>query len=460
MDKILCNDIQCEKAVLGVLLSYHAAFEESRDILQGDYFYSEKHRYIYNAIKSTFEAGEQIDIIAVSAYFNKHPQDNVELCYIMECAGSVASSVNFEAHCHRLQDLYDRRQLWLIGQQLVNVGTSECTDIENTKTKAVEAIKSLEDSPQASVHDVGEALKQLCNIVNDNLTGTRKNGIPTGFPYLDAKGGLQPCDLVVVAAEFSQGKTSLAIDFTINAAKNGYPVAFYSTEMMGTQLAARMVAADSGVGSREMMQTKLNSEQLEKFDKSVSNIEHLPIYFDDTSTMSVERIISSIRTLTRKKKVKVACIDYLQVLQTNEKSMNRTEEQFFGYTCRKLKNLAKELNICIVLMSQIARSKDTTEPTLSRVRGSGQITEAADVVLLIYRPEFYGKQYSGEFSNVSTTGTALINIAKGRNIGTGAFICGYDAPTTHFFPLDRTSTVSASTSGVKQKYIIDEDRPF
>lgn len=458
MKKILCNDTQCEKAVLGILLTYRTAFEESRDILQGDYFYNEKYKSIYNAIKATFEAGENIDIITVSAYFLKHPNEDIKPYDIVECTEAVASSVNFETYCHRLHDLYDRRQLWLIGQQLINAGTSECFEIEDIVTKAVEAIKSLEDSPQASIQGIDEAIKQLCDIVDGNLNGTRKSGIPTGFPYLDAKGGLQLCDLVVTAAEFSQGKTSLALDFTISAARNGYPVAFYSTEMMGTQLAARMVATDSGVGSREMMQTKLNSEQLKKFDKSVGNIERLPIYFDDTSTISVERIISSIRAMARKKGVKVACIDYLQVLQTNEKSMSRTEEQFFGYTCRKFKNLAKELNICIVLMSQIARSKETTEPTLSRVRGSGQIAEAADVVLLIYRPEFYGKRYSGEFTNVSTAGTALIKIAKGRNIGTGAFICGYNAPTTHFYPLGSVPTVPAYENQAEAKN--DDDRPF
>ena len=127
----------------------------------------------------------------------------------------------------------------------------------------------------------------------------------------------------------------------------------------------------------------------------------------------------------------------------------------FGLTARKFKNLAKELQICIVLISQIARSKDTTEPTLSRIRGSGQISEAADVVLLIYRPEFYNKSYSGNRCKVSTKDTAQIKLAKGRNIGTGDFICGYNAPVTHFYDLASIPMIDDN-----QEDTIDNDRPF
>ena len=169
----------------------------------------------------------------------------------------------------------------------------------------------------------------------------------------------------------------------------------------------------------------------------------------------LERIIVSIRRLVLKHHVEVAFIDYLQVLQTNESGGKQTEEQFFGTVARKLKNLAKELNICIMLLSQLSRDKSTTEPTLSRLRGSGQIAEAADMVLLIYRPEMYGKGYSGVFHKVRPEGTALIRLAKGRNVGTGEFICGYDAPTTHFFELSRIpSTDDPVTTPV------EHERPF
>ena len=266
---------------------------------------------------------------------------------------------------------------------------------------------------------------------------------------------MQPTDLWIIAAEFSQGKTSLALDFCLSAASAGYGAAFYSTEMMSTQLAARMVAGKSGISSRIIMQQPMEGETLSKYDKAIGKLEGLPIYFDDSSTLSVDRIISSIRSMVRNRGVKVAFVDYLQTLQTNERNMRMTEEQFFGLTARKFKNLAKELQICIVLISQIARSKDTTEPTLSRIRGSGQISEAADVVLLIYRPEFYNKSYSGTRCKVSTKDTAQIKLAKGRNIGTGDFICGYNAPVTHFYDLVSIPMIEDNQGDSK-----DKDRPF
>lgn len=432
----LCNDVNMEKAVISVLLGYPSAFEESVDYLRKEYFTDAKCMKIYNAVKATYEAGNGIDLLTVSAYFMQNPKEGVQPYELAELSNEIKSDIHFEQYCRRLSDLYERRKLWLIGQQLIKAGTSEVENIDELKAKSVEAIQALDDSDQTNIQSIGEAFRDLSEIVNNNLNGTRICGAPTGFEYLDAKGGLQPCDLVVIAAEFSQGKTSLALDFAVNAARNDYPVAFYSTEMQGKQLAARMVAADSGLSSRVIMQNKLTDAEVAIFDKSGGKFIRLPFYFDDRSTLSVERIISSIRTMKRKRGVKVVFIDYLQVLQTNEKSLSRTEEQFFGATCRKLKNLAKELEICIVLLSQISRSKDNTEPTLSRLRGSGQIAEAADVVLLIYRPEFYGKRYSGDFANVDPKGTAQITISKGRNIGTGAFICGFKSPTTHFYPLD------------------------
>lgn len=463
MEQLRVHDIKCEVSVIGVLISYPDAYDESTDILSKDVFYKPENQELYQIIKQLHDNGDKVDLIAVAAYANQHPNKNypIELSYIAECASSVVSSVNFREHCLRLHDLYERRQLWLIGQKLINTGTSEIIDTVTLKQDVISAIQSLDDTPHASIVSVSDALKQLNEIVNSNMSGEQSRGIPTGFSYLDNKGGLQRSDLVVIAAESSQGKTSLALDISISAARNGYPIAFYSTEMTNPQLSARMISAESDgkLCANDIMQKALTQEQLQVYDKNVGRIEPLPIYFDDTSTMSIERIISSIRTLVRKKDICLACIDFLQVLQTNEKNMRQNEEQFYGMVTRKLKNLAKELNIAIVLLSQISRSKDnTTEPTLNRVRGSGQISEAADVVLLIYRPEYYKQKYSGEYSRVDPKGTALIKLAKGRNIGTGSFICGYDANTTHFYELGTIPTINKNST--KREEEEDPNRPF
>lgn len=453
---LILHDNNCEQNVLGVLMTYPEAYHDAADMLSASLFYDPKHRAIYESICGVVAEGNTPDIVAVTEFVMKHPAKGIDIepAQIVECTMSVVSSVTFMQHLTRLADLYRRRQMYLIGHKLIKAGTDEVGDTDTISAQVISDLQALDDAPNLNIVSNREAIRQLDTIVQANANGTRRNGIPTGFQYLDAKGGLQLSDLVIIAGEFSQGKTSLALDFCVSAARNDVPTAFYSTEMQCSQLAARMLSAVSGMSSRTIMQQPMTSEQMKSYDEAIGKVEGLPIYFDDTSTLSVERILSSIRTMNRKKGVKVAFVDYLQVLQTNEKSIQRTEEQFFGLAARKFKNLAKELNICIVLMSQIARSKDTTEPTLSRIRGSGQINEAADVVLLIYRPEFYGKKYSGDHANVSPTGTALIKLAKGRNIGTGDFICGYNSSTTHFYELYTIPRLTA------EEKAIDEDRPF
>ena len=460
--KVLLHDEQCEQQVLGVLLSYRDCYDQFQDYCTEEVFSNPTNRYFFQCISGVISEGKTPDLVSVFEYTQKHPkpgcsdEENSLLAEtIANLANSVVTSATFEQNCMRLADLSRRRKMYVIGHQLIVAGTSEMGDTDDINGKALEELQALDDRPQTTIRSVKEALSSLNEIVNSNISGERIIGYPTGFSYLDDKGGMQPTDLWVIAAEFSQGKTSLALDMCHNAASAGYPTAFYSTEMMSTQLAARMVAGKSGISSRVIMQQPLNGENLTRFDQAIGKLEGLPIYFDDTSTLSVERIISSIRSMVRKRGVKIAFVDYLQTLQTNDRNMKMTEEQFFGLTARKFKNLAKELQICIVLISQIARSKDTTEPTLSRIRGSGQISEAADVVLLVYRPEFYNKKYSGMRSKVSTKGTAQIKLAKGRNIGTGDFICGYNAPVTHFYELDSIPMADGATNTDSE-----EDDPF
>ena len=453
MDKQLLSDIECEKQVIGALMT-EDKYRECAEYLTPECFTQPTYREIYKAIGAITELGERAEPISVFASLQKNTKakTDIDIADLLDIQMAVASTVTLDLHSRRLADLYQRRKMYVIGCRLMQAGTCEVGATDTIREECVKDLQALDETPQTTVKPISAAIRELDTIVQDNLTGDHPRGIPTGFLYIDEKGGLQPTDLWIIAAEFSQGKTSLALDLCFNAASYGYPCAFYSTEMMSTQLAARMLAAKTGISSRTILQNPLNADLMKKYDEAIREVEQLPIFFDDTSTLSVEKISSSIRSLVRKQGVKVAFIDYLQVLQTNEKTLNRTEEQFFGVVARKFKNLAKELQITIVLLSQIARSKDTTEPTLSRIRGSGQITEAADVVLLIYRPETYGKHYTDHRINVSPEGTAQIKLAKGRNVGTGDFICGFDAATTHFYDLDTIPTLEIAK--------IDEDRPF
>lgn len=204
-------------------------------------------------------------------------------------------------------------------------------------------------------------------------------------------------------------------------------------EMRKEQIASRLASIESGVPANQIMYSQLTSSQLESFDKGLARLLHLPIYFDDNSTSNIDSIINSIRYMKRKYDIDGAAVDYLQILNVNMKGANK--EQQMGDVARRLKNLAKELDIWIIALSQLNRDKDNPVPSIARLRDSGQIAEAADMVMLIYRPEVKGKSYPGEFSHVDTKSTAMIDVAKGRNIGIMKFICKFDAPTTHFYDL-------------------------
>lgn len=236
--------------------------------------------------------------------------------------------------------------------------------------------------------------------------------------------------------------TSLALTFINNAAKQGHKVAMYSMEMKREQCAARLMSMNSGIPSNQILYSQLDDNYLKQLDSGVNKIYNLPIYFDDNSTSNIDKIIASIRAMKVKHDISGAVIDYLQILNVNQKSFNK--EQAMGDVARRLKNLAKELDIWIIALSQLNRDANNPIPTLNRLRDSGQIAEAADMVMFVYRPEVYEKYYPAPFTNHETKGTAMIDIAKGRNIGLHKFICGFDAKTTKFYETENVQIIENS----------------
>ena len=330
-------------------------------------------------------------------------------------------------------DKYKRRQFFEIGCYLRANSFDETEDIMDVYEEVGRRMDGIFPDADNAVHTIKEAIKGVYENIDRNYKGTsRLTGYPTGFSEFDGKsGGLQTSDLIIIAADTSSGKTSLAIKISMNA---GCPVAFYSMEMKKEQVAARMMSIQSGVPANEILYSRLASGQLQSIDKGVARLEKLPIYFDDRSTSNIESILASIRMMKIKYGIKGVIVDYLQILNVNMKTANK--EQQMGDVARRLKNLAKDLDIWIIALSQLSRDKENPVPTLARLRDSGQIAEASDVVMLIYRPELYGKRYPEPYMHSSVSGTAMIDVAKGRNIGLLKFIVGFDKPTTNFYELD------------------------
>ena len=237
-----------------------------------------------------------------------------------------------------------------------------------------------------------------------------------------------------------------------NMALSGANMAIYSLEMKNVQLTARLLAMETGIPSNQILYSPLQNSQLDHFDRSINKILKTGLFFDDRSTSNIDTIIASIRSMKIKNKIEGAVIDYLQILNVNMKGVNK--EQQMADVARRLKNLAKELDIWIIALSQLNRDSQNPVPNLNRLRDSGQIAEAADIVMFVYRPEVYIRKYPEPYSNVDTTGTAMIDIAKGRSIGIMKFICSFKKEVTQLLPIEDINSLSLSNMNEK------ENEPF
>ncbi|MGI6243902.1 MAG: replicative DNA helicase [Prevotella sp.] len=453
MNNLPLSDELCEKVVVGTLIKNGREWAENADLLSPDLFTDYRLQTVYRAAKAVIDQGKSPDYMAVAAELNKQKAQDISITDLL-ALGDFDALDAMRQQVMRLTELRQRREIWRIGQKMIQAGVDESEPIENVQASAMQELGDLFASASTDIQSISQVASSYTeNIVIANREGRRLQGAPTGFAMIDQRGGLQPSDLFVIAADSSQGKSSLALNMATNVAKSGYPCAYYSLEMTAGQLFARILATETGLPSNVLNTRPLTDEQLSRYQSACANVARLPLFFDERSTSSLDAILSSIRTMVFRNHIKVAVVDYLQILNVNMKNVNK--EQQMADAARRCKNLAKELNICIVLLSQLNRDRDNPQPSMARLRDSGQIAEAADVVLLIYRPEVYGSRYHypDELSKVSTQGTAMLHICKGRNVGTFRFVVGFNASLTKFYELDTMPMVAATND-------IDDNRPF
>lgn len=316
-----------------------------------------------------------------------------------------------------IAELEEGRRKRVIDAAILRAGLSGDSD---SRVRALtDAITSLYRTERTALIDGYTAAKDAVLALHTK----QKVEIPTGFRFLDAlTGGLQRSDLFVVAGETSQGKTALALNITQSVLDAGRAVVFLSMEMSVSQLMLRMVCTKAGIPKKKAQ------AQYDIIEGVASEFASSKLYIADLHNNSVQHIMGIIRGGHIRHNIDVAVVDYLQLMNDKSKS---GREQEIGHIARSLKNLAKELDICIVLLSQLGRPRQgqTHKPTLSRLRDSGQIEEAADVVMFVYRPEYYGIE---EYKDEPTGGLAELIIAKGRNYGIGSFFADFEADITRF----------------------------
>jgi len=428
-------DIEVERNVIGSILSYRKVLDEVRDLLCVDTFFENIHRNIYTAALNLSGKGDPVDILTVIDELKRMGvADDMTMYNVTTLSGCTVGDYYYNARI--LYELYSRRKIWDAAQILANKAADMTFDLSETINVHNEALSNVFSTSTASISTVRDAIQELYeNYIMRNLSGTSEiTGSPTGFKEFDEKsGGLHAGNLIVVAAETSQGKTSFAMSAAFNAARHNHRIAVYSLEMSTAELMARVAAGETGLPVNRILYNQLYPEELKLFETKMLELADLPVYFDDKSTSNIDVIISSIRTMVAKYGIKGAVIDYLQILNVNMKGSN-TEQQM-AEVARQLKNLAKDLGIWIIALSQLSRDQHTHVPTLNRLRNSGQIAEAADTVVLLYRPEVFEARYPEPFKDYATVGTAMVDIAKGRNIGHAKFLVGFKAETTKFYEL-------------------------
>lgn len=472
----IVNDIAQERLILGTILNRGGAVNdpisdmaEVFGVLKPEHFYSTINSKIYAAMVAVKAEGDTPDISNIIPYAQKHGDIEVEnlLDLLQSC-----DTGDLLRRAMRIRELALRRQLWTLGKKLENAGTSEIgedieTIIQNTH-KTLETIVGEADQQVQTLSDgYGDIYQRIqdCKAAaehgNTSITGT-----PTGFSFIDRKGGLQGGDLVIVAGATSMGKTSFATSMVLSSITAGYPVAFYSLEMSRLQLSARIAAMRSGVSSSKMLNrgNELTSQEIIKIDDSKAQLNSDILYISDGSTTSLEKIIVSIRSLHAKKQIKGAVVDYLKLIGMGGAAYRglSTAEKL-AEASRQFKNLAKELDIWIICLSQLNTvDKADPYPTLDNIYGSREIAAAADYVILVYRAEYYNKTYPSEsgYASSETHNTALIDIAKGRNTGVGKFLCQFIPEITLFKDFNGQIPVASQQSQYVRSNEEDEYSPF
>lgn len=435
-------DYNTEVSILATLMRYNEKFGEYSDMLTAEMFYKEENQSIYQCIAGVITDNKVSDIKALSDYAKTHetacPIDEISFLNIVK----FVNIETLDQDIHRLRRMWKQRKLWIklqLASQKVLDPMEDFDEVVNDTMSVLGEIQS--DIADSGIYSFDESVDELKEIVNDNAKGKRKS-LETGFRLFDEHFLLRPTTLTIIAAFTGVGKSSIAMNIAMNTARLGNPVAYYSLEMGKSELAARALSGKAGISSSVIVNCKLDEFQLQQFDKAVGETGGIPIYIDERATVSFDNTIKSIRTLVRTKGVKLAVIDYLQIYS----QVGNSVEASLAYMARSAKNIAKECGIAVILLSQLARGKD--HPTINQLRGSGQIEESADNIVLIDRPEAYPNnsiRYEGDYSDQDTHGTAKLILAKGRGVGTGSALVGFDGSFTQFYELDNKPQVEDNT---------------
>lgn len=458
-------DIEVEQALLGAILVDNRVLEGVSAQLKPEHFYDPLHQRLYETMAGAIERGGMVVTpLTLHATLKNDPglQEVGGHGYLAGLAQAAPAIPNVRDLARILYELAMRRTLIQIGEDIVN-SAYEAPNDKPPQTQIEDAEKALYRVSENARYgqgpiDFAESLRRAVDLAEKaQLRGGQISGVTSGFIEVDKLlGGLQPSDLLIVAGRPGMGKTAFAVNMAFNAAyayaqdvaagvpePRGAPVLFFSLEMAAQQLSARVLAERSEIEMWQIRSGKFSESQWEKFVLTMQELSSVPLYIDDTGGISIAQLVARARRLKREKNIGVIMVDYLQLISPSRSAENRVQE--ITEITKGLKTLAKELNVPVVALSQLSRgvdARDDKRPVLSDLRESGSIEQDADVVMFVYREEYYlatrqPDPTSPEFSKWQeklerATNKAEIIVEKHRHGATRAIELIFEARYTRF----------------------------
>ena len=432
---------EVEKAVLGALMIDKDAYVVVCEILKPKSFYEPRHQKIYEAIERLSINEKPIDVLTVTEQLAKDGtlEEVGGAAYIAELSSKVATSANIVYHANIIAEKY-------LSRQMINyantIGTKAYDDTNDVKDVIMEAERILFEIAQTNMKKDYTDIKTLVGMSTKTMMKNSENkgdvsGISTGYYSLDhLTSGWQNSDLVIIAGRPAMGKTAFALSMAKNiAADQNIPMAFFSLEMSGEQLSNRLISNVCEIEGRKILSGQLDRTEWERFDKRINNLIDAPLYIDDTPGLSIFELKTKAHRMVRERGVRLIMIDYLQLMNANGMRFNSRQEEVAKIS-QSLKELAKDLNIPILALSQLNRGvegRDGAEgkrPLLSDLRESGAIEQDADMVMFVHRPEYY-HIYQGS-NGEDYRGKAEIIIAKHRKGATDIALLNFRGEYTRF----------------------------
>lgn len=443
INRPLPHSREAEKAVIGALLLESTAIHEVASILTPECFYDAKLAGIYSAITAVSDKGIPVDMISVTKeLIGNGSLEKVGGAYVIsELTSRIASTVNIVEHSLYIHQLYLARQLAVTGQMITGRALDTSNDIEDVISDSIKQVEVIAEATcyGAQSVDIGQAARKAITLYSEREKLARigaKVGIPAGLTKLDKIiGGWKPGQLIITAARPAMGKTAFMLMFARAAAFAGIPVLIFSLEMCVDDLTDRLMLSESGLDPDKYKNGYLSNDEKPVLCSATDNLSLLPITIDDTASLSIQQIKARAKNSQRKGKCGLILIDYLQLvdMRSNNKSYNR--EQEVSQCSRSAKLMAKELNVPVILLSQLSRKNEERAdktPILSDLRESGAIEQDADIVLFLHRPEYYQETNAEK-------GVGKLIVAKHRSGATGIMRFKYNESLTRIWDYDTQS---------------------